>query len=134
MSGILSPNTILERKLNNQIEVLQLIKEEQDEVGQGFCVLKWYHQEMHLGTGQSHSCFHCPSQKIPLDSDLHNTPQKIEQRVTMLDGGKPAECSYCWDVEDLGLVSDRQTLAVQFFKHNRHILDEAVEANKICVS
>ena len=128
MSGILSPNTILERKLNNQIEVLQLIKEEQDEVGQGFCVLKWYHQEMHLGTGQSHSCFHCPSQKIPLDSDLHNTPQKIEQRVTMLDGGKPAECSYCWDVEDLGLVSDRQTLAVQFFKHNRHIVDEAVEA------
>ena len=118
----------MEKKLNNQIEVLQLIKQEQDAVGPGFCVLKWYHLEMHLGTGQSHSCYHCPSQKIPLGSDLHNTNQKIEKRAEMLQGNKPSECSYCWDVEDLGLVSDRQTLAVQFFKHNRNIVDEAVKA------
>ena len=116
----------MEKKLNkNQIEALQLIKTEQDNVGPGFCVLKWYHQEMHLGTGRAHSCYHCPTHLIPLDSELHNTPHKIKQRETMLEGGKPKECTYCWDVEDLGLISDRQTLAVQFFKHNRDIVDEA---------
>ena len=119
----------MERKLNkNQIEALQLIKDEQDNVGPGFCVLKWYHLEMHLGTGRSHSCYHCPTQKIPLGSDLHNTPQKIEKRAEMLQGNKPSECSYCWEVEDLGEISDRQTLAVQFFKHNRDIVKEATEA------
>tara|TARA_B100000927_G_scaffold272629_1_gene250416 strand:- start:178 stop:1476 length:1299 start_codon:yes stop_codon:yes gene_type:complete len=119
----------LERKLNNnQIQALQIIKDEQDNVGPGFCVLKWYHLEMHLGTGESHSCYHCPTQKIPLGSDLHNTPQKIEKRAEMLQGNKPTECSYCWEVEDLGLISDRQTLAVQFFKHNRNIVKEATDA------
>jgi len=119
----------LERKLNkNQIEALQLIKTEQDNVGPGFCVLKWYHQEMHLGTGRAHSCYHCPTHQIPLGSDLHNTNHKVEKRAEMLQGNRPSECSYCWDVEDLGLISDRQTLAVQFFKHNRNIVDEAVDA------
>jgi len=119
----------LEKKSNsNQIEALQLIKEKQDNVGPGFCVLKWYHLEMHLGTGLSHSCYHCPTQKIPLGADLHNTPQKIEKRAEMLQGNKPSECSYCWDVEDLGLISDRQTLAVQFFKHNKNIVEEATDA------
>ena len=119
----------MERKLNkNQIEALQLIKDEQDNVGPGFCVLKWFHLEMHLGTGESHSCYHCPTQKIPLGADLHNTPQKIEKRAEMLQGNRPSECSYCWEVEDLGLVSDRQTLAAQFFKHNRDIVKEATDA------
>ena len=117
------------RKLNsNQIRYLNIIKEKQDAVGPGFCVLKWYHLEMHLGTGLSHSCFHCPTQQIPLDSDLHNTPQKIEQRALMLDGGKPEECTYCWDVEDLGNISARQTLAAQYFKHDNKIDLKAVEA------
>ena len=119
----------MERKLNkNQIEALQLIKDEQDSVGPGFCVLKWFHQEMHLGTGRAHSCYHCPTHQIPLGADLHNTPHKVEQRATMLQGGKPSECSYCWEVEDLNLISDRQTLAVQFFKHNRDIVKEAKQA------
>ena len=119
----------MEKKLNkNQIEALQIIKDEQDKVGPGFCVLKWYHQEMHLGTGRAHSCYHCPTHQIPLGSDLHNTNYKIERRAEMLQGNRPSECSYCWEVEDLGEISDRQTLAVQFFQHNRDIVKEAVEA------
>ena len=119
----------MERKLNkSQITALKRIKSEQDAVAPGFCVLKWYHLEMHLGTGLSHSCYHCPTQKIPLDSDLHNTPQKKRIRAVMLDGGKPQECTYCWDVEDLGLVSDRQTLAAQFMKDSRNVIQEAVDA------
>ena len=117
------------RKSNSeQIRYLNIIKERQDEVGPGFCVLKWYHLEMHLGTGLSHSCFHCPTQQIPLDSDLHNTPQKIEQRELMLKGERPDECSYCWDIEDLGNVSARQTLAAQYFQHDNKIDLKAAKA------
>jgi len=119
----------LVRKSNSeQIRYLNIIKERQDEVGPGFCVLKWYHLEMHLGTGLSHSCFHCPTQQIPLDSDLHNTPQKIEQRELMLKGERPDECSYCWDIEDLGNVSARQTLAAQYFQHDNKIDLKAAKA------
>ena len=128
MNGNLFLSTILERKLNSDLYYLNKIKEEQDKVGPGFCVLKWFHQEMHLGSGLNHSCYHCPTQKIPLDSDLHNTPHKKKQRATMLEGGKPDECSYCWEVEDLDLISDRQTLAVQFFKHDPNIIAKATEA------
>ena len=115
------------RKSNN-LEYLELVKTEQDKIGPGFCVLKWYHQEMHLAEGMNHSCYHCPQHKIPLGSDLHNTPYKIEQRAKMLNGERPEECSYCWSVEDLGLVSDRQTLAVQFFQNNRNVVETAVKA------
>ncbi len=118
----------MEKKLNSDLYYLNKIKEEQDKVGPGFCVLKWFHQEMHLGSGLNHSCYHCPTHKIPENSDLHNTPHKKEQRAIMLQGGKPDECSYCWQVEDLDLISDRQTLAVQFFKHDPNIIAKATEA------
>jgi organic radical activating enzyme len=118
----------LEKKLNSDLYYLNKIKEEQDKVGPGFCVLKWFHQEMHLGSGLNHSCYHCPTHKIPTNSDLHNTPHKKEQRAIMLQGGQPDECSYCWQVEDLDLISDRQTLAVQFFKHDPNIIAKATEA------
>lgn len=118
----------MEKKLNSDLYYLNKIKEEQDKVGPGFCVLKWFHQEMHLGSGLNHSCYHCPTHKIPENSDLHNTPHKKEQRAIMLQGGQPDECSYCWQVEDLDLISDRQTLAVQFFKHDPNIIAKATEA------
>ena len=116
------------RKSNKDLYYLNKIKKEQDKVGPGFCVLKWYHQEMHLGSGLNHSCYHCPTHKIPIDSDLHNTPHKVQVRQEMLEGGRPEECSYCWQVEDLDLISDRQTLAVQFFKHDRNIIAKATDA------
>ena len=118
----------MEKKLNSDLYYLNKIKEEQDKVGPGFCVLKWFHQEMHLGSGLNHSCYHCPTHKIPENSDLHNTPHKKEMRAMMLQGGRPDECSYCWQVEDLDLISDRQTLAVQFFKHDPNIIAKATEA------
>jgi organic radical activating enzyme len=38
---------------------------------------------------------------------LHNTPHKKEQRKLMLAGTKPAECSYCWNMEAHDKLSDR---------------------------
>ena len=111
----------------NQLEYLNNVKEDLNAIGPGFCVLKWYHQEINLAEGQNHSCYHCPQHKIPLKGDLHNTPHKVEQRKIMLEGGKPDECSYCWDIEKIpGLISDRQILHHQFHKNDPNVIASAV--------
>jgi organic radical activating enzyme len=38
---------------------------------------------------------------------LHNTPYKKQQRQIMLRNERPSECQYCWNMEDLGKLSDR---------------------------
>ena len=80
-----------------------------------FCAAKWYNASLHLGHGFTNSC-HLPLPH-PIDleeiktnpSALHNTKHKKEMRRMMLTGVKPAECSYCWKIEDIGRnnISDR---------------------------
>jgi len=80
-----------------------------------FCAAKWYNASLHLGHGFTNSC-HLPLPH-PIDleeiktnpSALHNTKHKKEMRRMMLTGIKPAECSYCWKIEDIGRgnISDR---------------------------
>lgn len=75
-------------------------------VGCGFCLAKWTQVTMHLGIGLTHSCHHPAQHKIPISeikrdpSALHNTRYKKLQRKEMLEGGKPKECNYCWNIED----------------------------------
>ena len=82
-------------------------------VSPSFCLAKWFNVSIHIPTGRTHSCYHPPSHHIPLveldaNSDaLHNTNHKKEQRKQMLEGKRPAECSFCWDIEDAGNISDR---------------------------
>jgi organic radical activating enzyme len=80
-----------------------------------FCAAKWYNVSLHLGHGFTNSC-HLPLphpidlEKIKTNpSALHNTDFKKEIRKMMLEGIKPAECSYCWKIEDIGRnnISDR---------------------------
>jgi len=73
-----------------------------------FCAAKWYNVSLHLGHGFTNSC-HLPLphpidlEKIKTNpSALHNTDFKKEIRRMMLEGIKPAECSYCWKIEDIG--------------------------------
>lgn len=96
--------------MTSPVEYYKELQKRYDDVGPGFCVLKWHHLEMHLGSAQSHSCFHCPQRHLSLDEDLHNTKQKMEQRKLMLEGERPAECFYCWNVEDSGSISPRIAL------------------------
>lgn len=85
---------------------LDKIKGDLDNVGHGFCLAKWSQVTMHLHNGLTHSCHHPPPHKIPLvelnrnPTALHNTKHKKQQRKEMLDGNRPSECSYCWNVED----------------------------------
>ena len=110
------------RKSNNQEYWLNKLKTDLDEIGPGFCILKWHYLELSLAEGLKHSCYHCPQHKIPLKSDLHNTPTTKEVRQQMLDGLKPAEDNYCYDIEKTGNYSDRQYLAVQFIKEDPNII------------
>lgn len=112
----------MERKSSNQEYWLNKIKTDLDKVGPGFCILKWHYLELSLAEGLKHSCYHCPQHKIPLKSDLHNTPTTKEVRQQMLDGLKPAEDNYCYDIEKTGNYSDRQYLAVQFIKEDPNII------------
>jgi organic radical activating enzyme len=82
-------------------------------LGPALCLAKWKQVSLHLPTGLNNSCYHPPLH--PIDSAaiavnpaaLHNTEHKKAQRRIMLQQQRPTECSYCWNMEDLGKLSDR---------------------------
>ena len=84
-------------------------------VSPSFCLAKWSHVTIHLQNGHTHSCHHPGTHHVPLKelvgnpSALHNTDFKKKRRQEMLNGKRPAECQYCWSVEDAapGNYSDR---------------------------
>jgi hypothetical protein len=82
-------------------------------VSPSLCLAKWKQTSLHLTTGHTNSCYHPPLHRIPIEplaqdpGALHNTDHKRQQRVMMLKGERPAECQYCWNMEDLGHLSDR---------------------------
>jgi len=93
-------------------------------VSPSFCLAKWYNVSLHLPTGKTHSCYHPPSHNIPLEelnknpSALHNTAYKKEQRKLMLKGKRPNECSFCWEIEDQGNISDRAYRSKDVYEPN----------------
>lgn len=91
------------------------IKDKLDNVSPTFCLAKWQQVTIHLQNGHTHSCHHPPPHYISLEElkknkyALHNTEYKIDQRKQMIEGKQPSECSYCWNIENLGkgYLSDR---------------------------
>ena len=87
-----------------------------DKIKDTFCSAKWLMATMHFGMGENHSCYHPPIHRWNLEdvkrdpSMLHNTAHKIEQRRLMLNGEKPTECYYCFDMENINpdVISDRK--------------------------
>lgn len=99
-------------------------------VSPSFCLAKWFNVSIHIPTGQTHSCYHPRSHHIPLEeirvdiSALHNTKYKKDQRRLMLDGERPKECSFCWQIEDSGnQISDRAYRSKDVFEEG--LIDEA---------
>lgn len=107
------------KKINGKFESQYLYDSEHvfkalNEVSPSFCLAKWYNVSIHIPTGQTHSCYHPKTHTIPLEevvidvSALHNTKYKKEQRKLMLEGQRPSECEFCWQIEDSGNnLSDR---------------------------
>ena len=96
-----------------QSKFLNSAKKMKQDLGPALCLAKWKQVSLHLTTGLNNSCYHPPLHRIPVDaigrnpSALHNTDYKKQQRKQMLEGTRPAECSYCWTMEDNGKLSDR---------------------------
>lgn len=104
---------------------------ELNNVSPSFCLAKWYNVSVHIPTGRTHSCYHPPAHIIPIEevkidvSALHNTKYKKEQRKLMLNGIRPPECSFCWEIEDSGnQLSDRAYRSKDVFASG--LVDEAV--------
>jgi hypothetical protein len=91
----------------------EAIKQRLDSISPSLCLAKWKQVSLHLTTGLNNSCYHPPLHQIPINplvsmpAALHNTEHKKQQRKMMLQGQRPAECQYCWNMEDLGELSDR---------------------------
>lgn len=89
------------------------IKQKLDSVSPCLCLAKWKQVSLHLTTGMNNSCYHPPLHRINIEDiqrdpgALHNTAHKKAQRQMMLQGQRPAECQYCWNMEDIGEMSDR---------------------------
>jgi organic radical activating enzyme len=98
---------------DNKSHFLTAAEKMQADLGPALCLAKWKQVSLHLPTGLNNSCYHPPLHRIPIEDigrnpgALHNTPFKKEQRKLMLAGVKPAECSYCWNMEAHDKLSDR---------------------------
>ena len=94
----------VEKKFENPIYLR--VKDELDEVGTGMCLAKWTQVTLSLQIGHNHSCHHPRTHAISTaeiarnPSALHNTRYKKLRRKEMLQGSRPTECDYCWNVED----------------------------------
>lgn len=95
--------------------LIQWRNQQLNTISESFCAAKWFNASIYLGFGFTGSCHHPlphPIDKEAIKSNpsaIHNTEHKKLMRKMMLEGVKPAECAYCWKVEDMGRnnVSDR---------------------------
>ena len=97
----------------NKSKFLNSAEQMRETLGPALCLAKWKQVSLHLPTGLNNSCYHPPLHPIPVNGladnpgQLHNTAHKKTQRVLMLRNERPGECQYCWNMEDLGEMSDR---------------------------
>ena len=102
-------DTVHETSAGYESDFMRSAREAQkklDKVSPSMCLAKWNQVSLHLPTGLNNSCYHPPLHKMEV-GNIHNTQYKKEQRKKMLEGERPDECSYCWNIEDTGQLSDR---------------------------
>jgi len=99
--------------MTNKSNFMGSAEQMKEQLGPALCLAKWKQVSLHLPTGLNNSCYHPPLHEIDAKaiqhdpSALHNTQHKKAQRKIMLKQERPAECSYCWNMEDQGKLSDR---------------------------
>jgi len=95
-----------EEKTYSENPVYLKVKDELNNIGPGMCLAKWTQVTLQLQNGHNHSCHHPKTHTISTSeiarnpSALHNTRYKKLRRKEMLQGARPSECDYCWNVED----------------------------------
>ena len=99
--------------MSNKSVFMGSAEQMKEKLGPALCLAKWKQVSLHLPTGLNNSCYHPPLHAIDpvaIAADpaaLHNTQHKKAQRQIMLRNERPQECSYCWNMEDAGKLSDR---------------------------
>lgn len=94
------------------------------------CAAKWYNASIWLQQGWTTSCHHNPPHQISVEdiqknpSALHNTEIKANEREMMKTGKRPANCQFCWVVEDM----DPNALADRYWLSSLSTEDEVSEA------
>jgi organic radical activating enzyme len=119
-----------------RIQFVRSVKDRLDSVSPTMCLAKWTQSTIYLWNGQTHSCHHPGTHNIPVaglkenPAQLHNTPYKQILRQDMLDGIRPPECEYCWNVEDLGkdYLSDRHFKSASAWSND--YFDEVLESGR----
>jgi organic radical activating enzyme len=108
--------------MSDSTEELLDFKKWLDSTSPSFCLAKWKQVTLHLQTGLTHSCHHPTPHIIPVGeilknpAALHNTEFKKQQRKLMLEGERPAECDYCWRVEDNATANNTQAVSDRVYK------------------
>lgn len=124
--------------MSGEHDIIASTRDQLNEVGPGFCLAKWLQVTIHLHNGRTHSCHHPSTHQIPLHeiqedpSALHNTEFKMQQQRDMIDGKRPKECQYCWNVEDLpgDYYSDRYMKSADKQWAGTHLIESIVEKTK----
>jgi sulfatase maturation enzyme AslB (radical SAM superfamily) len=124
--------------MSNYNESANKAEKQLNNISPSMCYAKWAQASMHLTNGMTHSCYHPPLHKINVDdikrnpAALHNTAQKKEERKQMLAGNRPAGCSYCWKIEDVGGRSDRIYRSGEYWAQNaRADIFEALDTGDV---
>lgn len=118
-----------------RIIILKNKRDVLNSISPSFCTAKWLQTTLYLQNGYNHSCHHPAPHKIPVEevvadpAALHNSQYKKEQRRLMLEGVRPEECSYCWNIEDLGSnrFSDRHYKSADYWAWDR--VEEVAKSN-----
>jgi len=82
---------------------------------QTFCLAKFHEATIWLYASRLAGCHHTPMVNTGDNIiTFFNPADKRDQQNRMLLGEKPSECNYCWNLEDQGLVSDRELKSLGF--------------------
>ncbi len=133
-----TPGRCLGDTMSGEHDIIVSTKEKLNDVSKSFCLAKWLQVTIHLDKGHTHSCHHPSIHKIPLrevehdPGALHNTIYKQKQQAMMIEGIRPPECQYCWNVEDLpgDHYSDRYLKSADSQWAGEHMIQEVVERVK----
>lgn len=82
-------------------------------LSKSLCLAKWQQTSLLIPVAATHSCHHpvphsLDCEKITSNPQmLFHTLENVRDRQQMLAGKRPQGCSYCWNIEDSGGISDR---------------------------
>jgi MoaA/NifB/PqqE/SkfB family radical SAM enzyme len=82
------------------------------------CLAKFHDSTIWLYNNHISSCHHTPmvaAGTTPVT--FYNPSEKRSQQKEMVKGQQPIECSYCWNLENNNVVSDRFKKSIDFKSH-----------------